>query len=55
VCGQHELTADHDTKNLTDFHHRFSRDVKQNKFIRKLKKEGMTYTVSSREDLKHIK
>ena len=55
VCGQHELTAGHDTKNLTNFHHRFSRDIKQHKFLGKLRREGMSYTVSPREDLGHLK
>ena len=54
VCGQHELTAGHDTKNLTNFHHRFSRDIKQHKFLGKLRREGMSCTVSPREDLRHL-
>ena len=55
VCGEHELTAWHDTDRPQDFHHRFKRDVKHIEFIKSLKDTEMTYTVSGREDLKHIK
>jgi hypothetical protein len=55
VCGQHELTAWHDTDSSQDFHHRFVRDVKQLEFERTSKAQGMPVTVSSREDLRHLK
>ncbi len=55
VCGQHELTAWHDTDSPQDFHHRFVRDVKQLEFERQSKAQGMPVTVSSREDLRHLK
>ena len=55
VCGQNELTAWHDTDSPQDFHHRFVRDVKQLEFERQSKAQGMPVTVSSREDLRHLK
>jgi|15BtaG_2_1085339.scaffolds.fasta_scaffold00616_14 hypothetical protein len=60
ICGTHPLTSWHDTDSPQDFHHRFrgadvSENIKQLEFERKWKEKGMPVTVSSREDLRHLK
>ena len=55
VCGQHELTAWHDTNRPQDFHHRFKRDVQRRGFLKQCREEGHPITVDNKEDLKSLR